>query len=78
MIKLYSKQGKSKGGRNMPVNVSKRKPNIKNLRSHALNATKKKQGLNLQVVRLANGKKVRISAKEKRTMLKDQQLKNVA
>lgn len=58
----------------MAVNVSNRKPNRKNLRSHALNATKKKQGLNLVVVRDVNGKKYRISAKELRTLKKDQKV----
>ena len=47
----------------MAINVTSRKPNFKNLRSHALNATRKKQGLNLQVV-------IRISAKELRTFRK--------
>ena len=60
----------------MAVNVSNRKPNFKNIRSHALNATKKKQGLNLVVVRDVNGKKYRVSAKELRTLKKDQQIAN--
>lgn len=51
-------------------NLSNRKPNVKNLRSHALNSTKKKQGLNLQVVTLDDGKRVRLSAKEARNMKK--------
>ena len=42
------------------------------MRSHALNATKKRQKLNLQVFRLDNGTKTRISTKEKRTLLKNQ------
>lgn len=54
----------------MAKNLSNRKPNVKNLRSHALNATKKKQGLNLQVVTLDDGNKVRMSVKEKRAMKK--------
>lgn len=58
----------------MAVNVSNRKPNFKNIRSHALNTTKKKQGLNLVVVRDVNGKKYRVSAKELRTLKKDQQI----
>lgn len=58
----------------MAVNVSNRKPNFKNLRSHALNSTRKKQGLNLVVVRDVNGKKYRVSAKELRTLKKDQQI----
>lgn len=56
----------------MAVNVSKRKGNVKNKRSHALNATKTKQNVNLQVVRLEDGRRIRISTKEKRTALKNQ------
>ncbi len=56
----------------MAINVSSRKGNVKNERSHALNATKKRQKLNLQVIRLEDGTKVRVSAKEKRTLLKGQ------
>ena len=55
----------------MAVNVTTRKGNVKNTRSHALNANKKRQNLNLQVYRLEDGTKVRISAKEKRTLLKN-------
>jgi len=36
----------------MAVNVSKRKGNVKNKRSHALNATKTRQNLNSQIYRL--------------------------
>ena len=54
----------------MAKNLSSRTPNIKNLRSKALNSTKKKQSLNLQVVKLDNGQKVRLSAKEAKTMKK--------
>ena len=55
----------------MAVNVSKRKCNVKNKRSHALNSTKEKQNLNLQIFRLKDGTKVRLSAKEIRTILKN-------
>ena len=55
----------------MAVNVTNRTGNVKNKRSHALNATKKRQKLNLQVVRLDDGSKVRMSTKEKRTLLKN-------
>ena len=55
----------------MAINVTTRKDNVKNIRSHALNATKKRQNLNLQVYRLEDGTKVRISTKEKRTLLKN-------
>lgn len=54
----------------MARNESSRKPNVKNIRSHALNATKKKQGLNLQTVTLESGEKVKLSAREIRTMKK--------
>lgn len=55
----------------MATNVSNRTGNVKNLRSHSLRATKKRQKLNLQVVRLEDGTKVRISTKEKRELLKN-------
>ena len=55
----------------MAVNASTRKGNVKNKRSHACNATKTRQNLNLQVYRLDDGSKVRLSTKEKRTMLKN-------
>ena len=54
----------------MAVNISNRIGNVKNKRSHALNATKSRQDLNLQVYRLEDGTKVRLSTKEKRTLLK--------
>ena len=56
----------------MAVNITKRQDNVKNKRSHALNATKKRQNLNLQVYRLEDGTKVRISAKEIRTLAKNE------
>ncbi len=48
----------------MAVNITTRRDNVKNIRSHALNATKKRQNLNLQVYRLEDGTKVRLSRKE--------------
>lgn len=56
----------------MAVNVTTRKDNIKNMRSHALNATKKRQNLNLQVYKLEDGTKVRLSTKEIRTLKKNE------
>ena len=56
----------------MAVNVTKRNGNVKNMRSHALNATKKRQKLNLQVYRLEDGTKVRLSTKEIRTLNKNE------
>ena len=55
----------------MATNVSNRTGNVKNLRSYSLRATKKRQKLNLQIVRLADGRKVRMSTKEKRELLKN-------
>ena len=56
----------------MAVNISERRGNVKNKRSHALNATKTKQNVNLQVYRLEDGTKVRLSAKEIRTLRKNE------
>ena len=56
----------------MAINISQRTGNVKNKRSHALNATKERQKLNLLVYRLADGSKPRLSTKEKRTLLKNQ------
>ena len=56
----------------MAVNISNRVGNVKNKRSHALNATKSRQDLNLQVYRLEDGTKVRLSAKEIRTLNKNE------
>ena len=61
----------------MAVKVTNRKPLFGNKRSHALNATRKKQGVNLQVVRLEDGTKVRVSARELRTSRKDAKVKSV-
>ncbi len=60
----------------MAVNVTSRKPNFKNKRSHALNASRKKQGLNLQVVRLESGERVRVSNNELRTVKKAVKVKD--
>ena len=56
----------------MAINISNRTGNVKNNRSHSLRASKARQNLNLQVHRLENGKKVRMSAKEKRTLMKNE------
>ena len=54
----------------MAVNVSSRNGNVKNIRSHALNKTSKRQKVNLQVYRLDDGSKVRLSVKEIRDLNK--------
>ena len=58
----------------MAKNLSNRKANVKNLRPNCLKATKKKQNLNLQVVTLEDSTKVRLSAREIRTMRKDEKV----
>lgn len=56
----------------MAVNVSGRKPSFGNRRSHSMRATRHKQNLNLQTIKLEDGTKVRLSAREIRTLRKDQ------
>lgn len=59
----------------MAINITGRKPNCKaRNRSHALNKTNRKQKLNLQIVRFADGRRVRVSSKEKRTLFKDEKV----
>ena len=53
----------------MAKKVTERKPLFGNNRSHALNATRKKQSINLQVVEI-NGEKVKVSAREVKTLNK--------
>ena len=55
----------------MAINITSRKPNLrKRIRSHALNTTNSTQKLNLQVVRLEDGTRVRVTTKEARTLRK--------
>ena len=72
MVKLLSKWEIPKEGYIMAVNVTTRKDNVKNMRSHALNATKQRQNLNVQVYKLEDGTKVRLSTKEIRTLKKNE------
>jgi len=55
----------------MATKLTRKKPNFANSRSHALNATTKKQNVNLQKVTI-NGEKVILSAREARTLKKQQ------
>ena len=57
----------------MGKKITDRKPLFGNNRSHALNATKKKQGLNLQKI-IVNGQQVIVSAREARNLKKDSKL----
>ena len=54
----------------MAIKVTNRKPLKGNDRSHALNTSKRARKLNLQVVRLEDGTKVRMTTREKRTLNK--------
>lgn len=55
----------------MPVKVTNRKPLKGRDRSHALNTSNRARKLNLQVHRLDDGTKVRVTAKEKRALRKE-------
>ena len=52
----------------MAKKATEKKPLFGNRRSHSLRATKHAQKPNLQVVTLDDGTKVRMSAREKRTL----------
>ena len=69
MVKLISRT-RNKGGEIMAIKVTNKKPLTGNKRSHALNATKKQQKPNLQVVTLDDGTRVRMSTREIRNMRK--------
>lgn len=62
----------------MAVKLSGKKPLFGNRRSHALNATRHRQNANLQVVTLEDGTKVRLSARELRTLRKDEKVEEIA
>ena len=53
----------------MATKVTRKKPNFGNARSHACNATKRKQKVNTQKMTI-NGEKVVISTREARTLNK--------
>ncbi len=54
----------------MATKVTSKKPLFGNKRSHALNATRRSQKPNLQTVTLEDGLKVRLSARELKTLKK--------
>ena len=55
----------------MAVKATLKKPMFGNRRSHALNATRHMQKLNLQNVILADGTKVKVTAREAKKYKKD-------
>ncbi len=56
----------------MTKTESTKKPQFGNKRSHALNATRKSWKPNLQKVKLAGGEVIKLSARELRTLKKEQ------
>lgn len=56
---------------NMAIKATSKKPLFGNRRSHALNATKHTQKLNLQNVTLSDGTKVKVTAREAKKYRKD-------
>ncbi len=56
----------------MAKKATTRKPLKGNDRSHALNTSKRARKLNLQVYRLEDGTKIRLTAKEIRTLRKEE------
>ena len=70
-VKVIKQKEKEQRRIILATKVSNRTGNVKNLRSHSLRANKKRQKLNLQIVRTEDGRKVRMSTKEKRELLKN-------
>ncbi len=58
----------------MAIKVTGKKPLFGNRRSHSCKATRHAQKPNVQTVTLENGLKVRISARELRTLKKNDKL----
>lgn len=48
----------------MAIKATEKKPLFGNRRSHACNATRHKQSLNLQTITLEDGTKVKVTARE--------------
>ena len=57
----------------MATKVTAKKPLFGNKRSHALNATKKRQNPNIQTITI-NGEKVKLTAREARTIRKSEKI----
>lgn len=55
----------------MSRKVTDKKPLFSQTRSHAMNATKHKQNLNLQTVVMPNGEKLRMTVREAKKFKKD-------
>ncbi len=59
----------------MAINVSNKRPLKGRDRSHALNTSNRARKVNLQVYKTADGTKVRLSAREIRTLRKNETVK---
>lgn len=57
----------------MATKITAKKPLFGNKRSHALNATKKRQNPNIQTITI-NGEKVKLTAREIRTIRKSEKI----
>ncbi len=55
----------------MAIKATSKKPLFGNRRSHALNATKHTQKLNLQNLTLSDGTKIKVTAREAKKYRKD-------
>ena len=71
MIKLLLGNVLEKEGNNMAIKATSKKPLFGNRRSHALNATRHTQKLNLQNVTLSDGTKIKVTAREAKRYRKD-------
>ena len=60
----------------MAIKATAKKPLFGNNRSHALNATRRKQNLNMQTV-VVDGKKVVMSVREAKAFKNDKNVKDV-
>ena len=60
----------------MAIKATAKKPLFGNNRSHALNATRRKQNLNMQTV-MVDGKKVVMSVREAKALKNDKNVKDV-
>ena len=61
----------------MSRKVTDKKPLFGQTRSHAKNANKHKQNLNLQTVIMPNGEKVRMTVREAKKFKKDEKVNDV-
>lgn len=71
MIKLLLGNVLEKEVNNMAIKATSKKPLFGNRRSHALNATRHTQKLNLQNVTLSDGTKIKVTAREAKRYRKD-------